>query len=93
MHTPWGESETIKDYRNGIRFVTTAGHGGFFVPKKLLNRIPKEGIKDAYRWTRNEQWYEEDCCYAWVIISFPEIFPSNDIIQARKSLRIRGFQV
>jgi len=73
MRTPWGMSDHVVDYGNGIKFYGTPSHGGFKIPKKLNNQIPE--------YMRNENgWYEEDC--EWSIPVVVGIFPSENRISA-----------
>ena len=60
--TPWGEAQTVRVMENGCFVVSTAGHGGIYVPNELLNMIPKEERLFAKQYSGSENWYEEDCC-------------------------------
>jgi hypothetical protein len=81
--TPWGKSDYIKKYTRGIAFLATPGHGGFRVSKKLaLKKIPAEMIRVASINMGNYFWFEEDCAWSVVAISFPEVFP--DLIETAK---------
>lgn len=86
MRTPWGASQTVKPLSNGITWVSTAGHGGVFVPKKLLGRIPAAYQAYAAKWTGSPQWYEEDCAWACVAVSFPEVFSAEDVATAKQTI-------
>lgn len=67
MYTPWGESQTretvVSDPSGNIICVTTASHGGYFIPPKYQEKIP------AYC-RKSNGWYEEDCewCIPFVFI-------------------------
>lgn len=76
MKTPWGESQSVEDIGLGIWFVTTAGHGGYYVPASLLHQIPAEHRAYAKRWSGDERWFEEDCAWAAVALAFPQLFPA-----------------
>lgn len=67
VNTPWGKSQSKQKVVRGINFYSTAGHGGYKVSKKLNASIP-----DCLR--NEDGWYEEDCEYLKVIISFPQYF-------------------
>jgi hypothetical protein len=73
MQTPWGESLYITEYPRGIKFVSTASHGGFFVPGELLPEMPPllRVMGESWNATINGdastvdlstvgRWYEED---------------------------------
>lgn len=40
MKTPWGQADDVVEYDNGIKRVDTPSHGGYFVPTRLLTKIP-----------------------------------------------------
>jgi hypothetical protein len=69
--TPWGRAQhvtRVEPGRPGIQFVSTAGHGGFFLDEprhlEVLSLFP-EAAKT------NGPWYEEDCDWCLVILAFP----------------------
>ena len=65
--TPWGAAQYSKKYARGIIFYSTAGHGGFHLSPTVNSKVPEAlRIEDG--------WYEEDCDWALVFVSFPEIF-------------------
>lgn len=77
-NTPWGKSQSSEKIAPGIRFYTTAGHGGFHVTQKIQEQIPK-------KWRLSgcfERWYEEDCGWAPLAATFPDAFskiPKADV--------------
>ena len=75
MLTPWGESQTVKDIGGGVLHVTTAGHGGLYVPDGMLQRIPRLEQDYAARWSGSRNWYEEDCAAAIALYRIPEAGP------------------
>ena len=77
--TPWGVSQNRKTIAPGIIFHSTASHGGFKVCKKLNNTIP------AYMKNKNG-WYEEDCEWCKVAVTFPEAF-LKEYVSALDTLR------
>jgi uncharacterized protein DUF7007 len=93
MRTPWGESDSVVQFDNGIRGVSTPSHGGYWVPAKLLSRIPQRFQDYAARWSNSPQWYEEDCAWACVAVTFPDLacngarqFSAADLQQARETI-------
>lgn len=91
--SPWGPVQEQTAIGKGIVFVSTAGHGGFFVPDDLVEKISPVGREDAVSWGGSEQWYEEDCCWAWVALAFPELFKPDQVEAARRTCKGRGFHV
>lgn len=91
MRTPWGPSDSIEDLGEGIRFVTAPGHGGYYVPAPLLERIPKAHQEYAAKWSGSPQWYEEDVAWAAVVLAFPHLFPRPEMMEAARATVARYF--
>lgn len=87
MQTPWGSSQSIEYRAERLAFVSTASHGGIHVPQDLVHHISAEGRAYAKRYTRSEQWYEEDCGWAYVAEAFPEVFSDDEREAAAETLR------
>lgn len=65
--TPWGVSQGMTVYAEGVEFHSTAGHGGFKLSAKRNGQVhPLLRVMDG--------WYEEDCAWALVAITFPDLF-------------------
>jgi hypothetical protein len=77
--TPCGYTDRPSEsYADGkILFYSTSCHGGFFVTADLNQRIPPE-FRNALG------WYEEDCDWVIVPITFPELLPADMVKQARE---------
>lgn len=86
MRTPWGESDSVVELSNGIRRVGTPSHGGYWVPAKLVQQIPQRFQDYARKWSGSPQWYEEDCAWACVAVTFPEFFTADDLTAARETI-------
>jgi hypothetical protein len=84
METPWGEAQTVRDIGDGILQVTTACHGGYFVPQELLYRIPESQRDYAAAWSGSGNWFEEDDAARFVEIAFPEHFAAQRVDWAAK---------
>lgn len=79
-NTPWGPAQDSKQHAVGIMEYSCAGHGGFHVTAKRLAQMPE--------YFRNKDgWYEEDCEYAMVVLSFPDVFTAEMSGFAKDSLR------
>jgi hypothetical protein len=85
-NTPWGPAQTAQDIGRGVIAVTTASHGGLFVPDELLPAISPTGQAEARRWCGSPNWYEEDCCLAYVAVALPELFTGDQLDAARFTL-------
>lgn len=71
MRTPWGDADYEKKYAEGITFYSTPSHGGFKLSPERIAEIPKP-LRGLGGYT--ESWYEEDCAWAAVAFTFPEVF-------------------
>jgi hypothetical protein len=77
METPWGKSQTLEEIADGIRHVTTSRHGGYWLS---ANRVRE--VKRRFPQWQGGSWYEEDCDWCLVCLSFPEIWTDRDIYNA-----------
>lgn len=86
MRTPWGESDSSKQYAEGITFYGTPSHGGFHLSAKQ-NRLVPDYLRDA-TWgdLGAGGWYEEDCDWSIVAVVFPHLFTAEDLENARRTL-------
>ena len=65
--TPWGWSQMATVYAEGIVSHATASHGGFHLSPER-NRQVHASLRSP------DGFYEEDCCWAAVAITFPDFF-------------------
>ena len=84
MTTPWGQSQHQKKYADGIVMYSTASHGGFHLSEKRIAEMP-----EPYR-NVGWPWYEEDCDWCKVVLSFPQYFSVEDR-EAAKRTAIRWY--
>lgn len=68
--TPWGTSDYSKKYAPGVIFYGTPSHGGYHLCA-TKNALVHEA------WRRKDGWYEEDCDWAIVALTFPELFAEH----------------
>jgi len=68
-YSPWGEVQHAESYNDDatIVSVSTASHGGIWVAPELNANI-------HYTIRNNDGWYEEDCEWSIVALTFPQIF-------------------
>lgn len=78
--TPWGGSQIAVIYAEGVVFHCTVGHGGFHLSPDRNAKIHPLLRKDA-------PWYEEDCEWAIVALSFPELFTGYERSMAERTIR------
>ncbi|WP_409526980.1 DUF7007 domain-containing protein [Rhizobium sp. G21] len=78
--TPWGGSQMAVIYADGVVAHSTAGHGGFHLSSDRNAKVHPLLRKDT-------SWYEEDCEWAIVAFSFPELFTGYERSTAEKTIR------
>ncbi len=86
LHTPWGHADHYENLGQGVFQVSTPSHGGIFVPECMLHCIGDEGRAYAKKWSGSEQWYEEDCAWAYVAVNLTDRFSPAQVAQAHKTL-------
>lgn len=78
--SPWGLVDHAEQVGPGVWSVGTPSHSGFILSDERNAKVPA-CIRDA----RGQ--YEEDCEWAAVAWTFPDLFKAADVIHARDSLR------
>jgi hypothetical protein len=70
--SPWGEIQTSHPFVPGVRFVTTAGHGGYLVGKSFAKKNLSESVRAIGSPWGNYYVFEEDCAFAAIEIGLLE---------------------
>lgn len=79
-HTTWGKSQGVTRYADGVECHSTAGHGGFKLSGERNGRVhPLLRLEDG--------WYEEDCAWAIVAITFTDLFTGFERRCAERSIK------
>jgi hypothetical protein len=85
MQTPWGKSQQIEVIADDIKFISTASHGGFWISQERYKQMPEKYRKITPFAHKSGQahglkgyWYEEDCDWCLVFLSFQDIFKERD---------------
>lgn len=84
--TPWGMADHYENKMQGIFTCSTPSHGGWFIPPEYLHNISAEGRRYAAKWSGSEQWFEEDCAWAFVCEAFPDLFTEENREIAKRTL-------
>lgn len=82
--TPWGQADGCKRITKGIVRYFTPSHGGYHVSDGLLDKMPEYLRTDPYT---PLGWFEEDCAWCKVVISFPQYFTTDEQTQAYTTLK------
>lgn len=64
----------------GVMKYSTPGHGGYHLSKT-------RNVQVDVAWRDAGGWYEEDCKYAIVVFTFPELYTAAQLRDARASLK------
>ncbi len=80
MRTPWGPSQSQRTLGEGVVLVSTAGHGGIHLDADR-NRLVHPAWREA------NGWYEEDCDWAIVAVTFPNLFTEEQVLDAHRSAK------
>jgi hypothetical protein len=80
MFTPWGTSDSSKKHADGVVEVSTPSHGGFHLD-------PERNAKVHAAWRDKGGWYEEDCEWAIVALTFPDLFEPAHVEKAHTSAK------
>ena len=78
--TPWGSSQLATIYGPGVISHSTAGHGGFHLSADR-NRLVDPALR------KDSPWYEEDCEWAIVAQTFPDLFTAYERKCADETIR------
>ena len=94
MLTPWGQADHVTHLPHGIVSVSTPSHGGYYVPPEAREKMPEAARVSPFL---KNGWYEEDCDWAIVVLSFPEILdaeihtlPAEEVLEAARAT-VRGW--
>ena len=87
--SPWGIVQSADQFGEGVVFVSTSSHGGFWVSDEKLGSMPaqfaRHGIGSRFHsgW---DGWFEEDCEANAVVAAFPDMFPPDAVTAATEYL-------
>jgi len=85
IHTPWGPSQTIREDRPGITWISTASHGGYMLDDARLGAF-RQRFPDFAPYA-GFPWFEEDQDAAAVVLAFPDEFTDEQIRDACRTAR------
>jgi hypothetical protein len=82
--SPWGAVEHVTQLAEGIWQIDTASHGGIFLSDQRMAEMPVERRETKYS---KGGWFEEDCDWALVAVTFPDAFKDEHVEIAREIVR------
>jgi hypothetical protein len=68
---PWEGKASVKAVAEGIVWIDAPGHGGFQVSQDRYAAMPQKYRELSFT---GDQYFEEDCSWCAVVLSFPEAF-------------------
>lgn len=73
-HSPWGHIQDSTQIEPGVRWVSTASHGGLMVTKDAAARLLSPRAIESVHSTESASYvcFEEDCEYAIAFFEHPE---------------------
>lgn len=77
MQTPWGPSQHTYLYGPGVTQASTAGHGG-------IHLTDRRNLAVNPVWRRADCWYEEDCDWSIVALTFSDLFSMEQLATAHR---------
>lgn len=87
MKTPWGIADHVEQKAPGIVWVSTPSHGGFKVNTPALDKIPQEWRTNSFNGQGVHGWFEEDCDWCLVALTFPELFNAFELKAAHETFK------
>ena len=84
-YTPWGPAEVTHAVADGVAFVCTASHGGYWLSDDRLAEVPNHWRLARFHPTSDSPWFEEDCDWCLVALTFPDLFPAEAAEPAQKT--------
>jgi hypothetical protein len=85
VRTPWGTSQGATVYAEGVECHSTAGHGGF--------KLSAERNRQVHAMLRVKGgFYEEDCAWAIVAITFAHLFTAFERGCAERTIKDNWFE-
>ena len=74
--TPWGAPDTQTVIAEGIIAVSTPSHGGIWISPERFAEMPEPLRKCSFT---KDNWFEEDCSWCAVALTWPKFFPGQVI--------------
>jgi hypothetical protein len=83
--TPWGSADSATHYGAGVILYSTPSHGGFWLSEARRAALCPEVRAFVSPYHKSPGWFEEDCEWALVALSFPFLFTADELATARRT--------
>ena len=81
LQTPWGPAQSVTEIAEGVKSVSTSSHGGYWLSSKRHAEVRRQ-YPQFNTFHNNGNWYEEDCDWCMVYLTFPELGTDEQIFNA-----------
>lgn len=68
---PWGKIQRSTKIAKGIRYISTAGHGGYALTRERWEAMPEHFKNCSFT---KDQFFEHDISWCAVVLAWPEYF-------------------
>lgn len=84
--TPWGMVNHYQPIAQGIVYVDTAGHGGFWLSPERLAKVPADHRMARFGRARTmtSPWFEHDCDWIFAVLAHEEVFNAATVKEAKR---------
>ena len=85
MHTMWGYADAMTPIADGIVYVSTPSHGGFWLNKPRLHKVPLDWRMSRFGNARTplSPWFEHDCDWCFAVLAHEDAFDSASVAEAK----------
>lgn len=84
--SPWGRVEDVREFGEGVVWVSTAGHAGFWLSADRHRALQSQ---HAFKAFAGGAWYEEYCDAAVVVVTFSDLFDAPTVERAMAAVLAR----
>ena len=86
----WGTLNRRDNVAPGIDWIDGASHGGFILTADRVATMPAELRAESFT---QDNYFEEDCSAAAVLVAFPQYFDADRVARAAKHLdNVRAYR-
>jgi len=79
----WGTMNERDAVAAGIDWIDGSSHGGFILSADRVAAMPADLRRESFT---NDNYFEEDCSAAAVLVAFPQYFPADRVARAARHL-------
>lgn len=84
-YTPWGSPQHVEQLAPGIWLAQTGSHGGFYLDADQNGQVPEAWRNASFNGQAAAGWYEEDCDWCLVALTYPHLFTVTQLADAYRT--------